>query len=405
MANNKKFIDSEGYNKHLDFNTRAKLQKIIVDYGTIKGVLSITLKEVAEMLEKDPTTISKEVKKHRIMKEYNNDDPCKCNSICANYTTCEVKHLCGKSYCNFDCKKCIKCKTVCDKFVERTCPTLKKFPFVCNGCGKLKSCNLTKYFYYADRAQDSYKSLLKSSREGIDVDEDSFKKMDKLIVDGLAKKQPLYHIYESNIDDMTVSLRTLYNYFDCGYLTAKSIDLPRKVIYKPRYSKKIKSSVYRKMKVGRMYEDYVKYVESHSDASIVEMDTVEGIKGHSGLLTLHFVKFNFQLAFKLESICFNEVLRVFNYLILISLGIFFDQGATLSISEIFTFPIFSSNQGIYKRGFKLLAIAVSIIVYIITVFLAPSSVSQNSQFFLPTANPLAIRSAGLLSISNLPSSI
>ena len=40
--------------------------------------------------------------------------------------------------------------------------------------------------------------------------------------------------------------------------------------------------------VGRTYEDYCAFIEKHPDASIVEMDTVEGIKGGKALLTLHF---------------------------------------------------------------------------------------------------------------------
>ena len=37
------------------------------------------------------------------------------------------------------------------------------------------------------------------------------------------------------------------------------------------------------------------------------MDTVEGIKGHSALLTLNFILFNFMIACKLESQTISEV--------------------------------------------------------------------------------------------------
>ena len=37
------------------------------------------------------------------------------------------------------------------------------------------------------------------------------------------------------------------------------------------------------------------------------MDTVEGIKGHSVLLTLNFIPFNFMIAYKLESQTISEV--------------------------------------------------------------------------------------------------
>ena len=46
---------------------------------------------------------------------------------------------------------------------------------------------------------------------------------------------------------------------------------------------------------------------AHNTNYYVEMDTVEGIKGHSVLLTLNFVPFNFMLAYKLESQTISEV--------------------------------------------------------------------------------------------------
>ena len=63
MANNIKYTNSENYNKHLDFNTRIKIQKVITDNRDQTGSFKLTLKSVGEMFQKDPTTISKEVKK------------------------------------------------------------------------------------------------------------------------------------------------------------------------------------------------------------------------------------------------------------------------------------------------------------------------------------------------------
>mgnify|MGYP004533358127 FL=1 len=42
------------------------------------------------------------------------------------------------------------------------------------------------------------------------------------------------------------------------------------------------------------------------------MDTVEGIKGHSSLLTLNFIPFNFMIACKLESQTISEVTAKIN---------------------------------------------------------------------------------------------
>ena len=70
MANNKKFLTSKKYNKHFDVDERNKIKKIIEDNRDSSGSLTITLNSIGEMLQKDPTTISKEVKKHRIQKRY-----------------------------------------------------------------------------------------------------------------------------------------------------------------------------------------------------------------------------------------------------------------------------------------------------------------------------------------------
>ena len=70
MANNKKFLTSKKYNKHFDVDERNKIKKIIEDNRDSSGSLTITLNSIGEMLQKDPTTISKEVKKYRIQKRY-----------------------------------------------------------------------------------------------------------------------------------------------------------------------------------------------------------------------------------------------------------------------------------------------------------------------------------------------
>ncbi len=70
MANNKKFLTSKKYNKHFDVDESNKIKKIIEDNRDSSGSLTITLNSIGEMLQKDPTTISKEVKKYRIQKRY-----------------------------------------------------------------------------------------------------------------------------------------------------------------------------------------------------------------------------------------------------------------------------------------------------------------------------------------------
>ncbi len=295
-----KYIHSEKYQKHFTLEDRITIQKIIAEHKDENGEFTIMLKDMGNMLKKDPSSISKEVKLHRIFKDHSSDNRLgSYNAICSKYTECKINI--GDFYHPHKCKKtCIKCVDSCTEFKEEICPHLKEFPWVCNGCPKATGCHLNKYYYYSDIADKDYKQVLREAREGVNLTPDEFKALDHTVSTYVKQGQPIYHIMKSN--DLPVSERTIYNYFEKGYLEAKNIDLRRKVSYKKRYKHKVDKTITRKIKQGRTYEDYLKYMDSHPDASVVEMDTVESAKGSNNvLLTLHFVKYHFQLAYLLES--------------------------------------------------------------------------------------------------------
>ena len=50
-------------------------------------------------------------------------------------------------------------------------------------------------------------------------------------------------------------------------------------------------------RIGRTYADFLMFLEGFPDCPVVQMDSVEGRKGGKVLLTLHFVKCEFMLAF------------------------------------------------------------------------------------------------------------
>lgn len=299
--NNKiKYTASSNYQKHFKLDDRIKIQKIISEHRDENGNLTILLKDIGNMLSNDPSTISKEVKLHRIFKSRNNTERLGIfNSLCSKHKTCSIKM--GDIYNPKTLKKnCIKCINYCGEFEENICPHLKKFPWVCNGCKKSQRCHLNKFYYYADEAQKDYKLNLVETREGINLTPDEFKVLNHTVSNYVKAVQPIYHIFASN--DLSVCERTIYNYFEKGYLDAKNIDLRRKVAFKKRYKHKVDKTILRKIKQGRNYEDYQKYISNNPDASIVEMDTVISAEGSNKvLLTFHFVKFHFQLAYLLPS--------------------------------------------------------------------------------------------------------
>ena len=73
--------------------------------------------------------------------------------------------------------------------------------------------------------------------------------------------------------------KTLYNYIDMGLLSVKNIDLPRRVKYKIRSKHKNKQKKDYTYRIGRTYDDFKKLLGETPNINIVEMDTVEGIKG------------------------------------------------------------------------------------------------------------------------------
>ena len=307
-----KYTDTTHYQKHFTLDDRIKIQKIITEHRDEFGNLTILLKDIGKMLENDPSTISKEVKKHRVFTARTEYTFYKyANEICVNYNSCLIKgHISANP--NAYLKTTCMCIKSCKEYKEEICRHLKKFPWVCNGCPKHSKCRLNKYYYYSDTAQKDYLLTLKESREGINLTPDEFNELDHLITSQLKGKcQPIAHIVNSN--DLPVSERTIYNYFENGYFTAKNVDLRRKVTYKKRKISKESPVIIRKIKIGRMYSDYQKYIEENPDLSIVQMDTVEGLYEEKGyLLTLHFVKYKFQLAYYIHEQNKENVINVIN---------------------------------------------------------------------------------------------
>ena len=67
-------------------------------------------------------------------------------------------------------------------------------------------------------------------------------------------------------------------------------------------------------RIGRTYKEFTDYIEKNNIDYYVEMDTVEGIKGHSLLLTLCILPYNFLLAYKIEEQTISEITEKINEL-------------------------------------------------------------------------------------------
>ena len=241
--------------KHLTLSDRNDIQ-----LGLERGE---TFKAIGQSILKDPTTVSKEVKRNRQVRE----------STCHNLP----------------------------------CPLLDKAPFVCNGCPKRRqNCGYKKILYLAKQAQKQYEQTLVESREGTPLNSKTFWDMDKVISDGVKKGQHIYHILKTH--NLDVSSSTVYRHIRKGYLSIAPIDLARAVKFKERRKSKL-PSIPKEAKKGRSYEDFQNYLVLNQLDSWLEMDTVLGRMGGKVLLTFNLSFCNFIFARLLDNKSVLEVTK------------------------------------------------------------------------------------------------
>jgi len=286
---------------------------LLDDRHTISNLLnsSTSFKAIGIEIGKDCTTISKEVRNHRIYK--NTGAFGKAFNCCIHRKGCDHRKLCMNCNSNRYCWSCKSCNSVCSDFKRETCSKLNHAPYVCNGCIILKSCTLVKCFYHAGSAHNEYQETLSESRQGISFSETEIKHIDGFISPLIMKGQSLNHICANNKDSLTVSESTLYRLIGYNVFTARNIDLPRKVRYSKRKVKK-HLKVDRACRIGRTYEDFKGFICENQDLPITEIDSVEGVKGGKVLLTIHFVKAELMLAFLRDANDSQSVIDVFDRL-------------------------------------------------------------------------------------------
>lgn len=274
---------------------------------------NLKFKEIASLLSRNPRTISTEVKVRRIPRT---KDPELRKVKCAHLSNCSLTDLCSNKYCkkNIPCSKCKlrTCAQYCNTYVPGTCSKLLKPPYVCNGCGNPRTCGYDKMYYRAKHADDQYHEAMRTTRLGINLTPEELNDLDTLVSPLLLKGQSIAHIFATHSDDIKCSKRSLYNYINSGALTAKNIDLPRKVRYKPRKKHQPTIKENQTYRIGRTYNEFLAFSESNPDLSVVEMDTVIGSRSGKCLLTLLFRQSNFMLIFLLESCTQASVIQTFN---------------------------------------------------------------------------------------------
>lgn len=271
--------------------------------------------EIGRELDKDPSTISKEIRNHlvflRVGYRYVNYNACAHRFSCEKVRVCKV---CKPDKNYKKCRNCPACNSNCPDFVEVICPKLKKPPYVCNTCiSRYSGCTLEKRFYFPDQAQKEYRELLSEARSGISFSEEEIRRLDEIISPLIRQNQSPHHICVTNEDSLMVSESTVYRLIDSGLISARNIDLPRKVRFHPR-QKTVSVKVDKTCRIGRKYIDFTSFMKENPDTPVTELDTVEGKKGGKVLLTIHFVKAEMMLAFLREHNDSASVIEIFNNL-------------------------------------------------------------------------------------------
>ena len=253
--------------KHINYEQRK----------TISSGIShqLKLKNIAELLDLDPTGISREVKRNRRIVE-------------------PIKNL------------------------KENCPKLERWPFVCSNCKKrYNNCPFNKFIYTASYAQKMADYNLKISRKGLDVTSDEFKKIDNIIKTGIDNNKSIYQIKIENKDTIDKSITTLYRYINKGYLTTSRMDLPYAVKYKKRkHNKKYDYSENNKInRTGHTYLDYLSYIHKNPGIYVWQLDFLGAIKTDSkNILTLILPNLQFSLLDIINKPNSNKVVDFFDQL-------------------------------------------------------------------------------------------
>lgn len=275
---------------------------------------SMSMKVIGQEIGKDPTTISREIKKNS--SEIATGYPGFPFYECKNRMNCRIKNLCGKECTRksaYSCRLCPQCNQNCKEFIREILLCRFRPPCVCNGRETIGKCTLMKTIYDAEHAHIKSSERISESRSGLCVSEDEMSRLNRIISPLVERGQSIHQIYTNNQDVLMCSEKTIYNYIEACLFDVRNIDLPRKVKFRERY-KKPEFKVDKGCRISRNYQAFCEYIEKNPDTAVVQMDSVIGRKGVKCLLTIHFVQSNLMLAFLRDANTSWSVIDVYNIL-------------------------------------------------------------------------------------------
>lgn len=233
------------------------------------------LVEIAGVIDKDPRTISCEIKRNLI---------------------------------RLDNEKCL--------FVEKpktTCNQHKRYPFVCDGCEKKRSCLSDHYSYDAKKADQLYRTTLVHSRSGINLTVQELSTLNDVLLEGVKKGQSIEHIMDAH-PEINYSTRSIYRQIGKHMLDTKPYHLRNMPKLKKRTPKPSKTTDSHFIE-GRSFMDYLAFASRHPGLYTTQVDTVHGKKtDHKVILTIVIIELHFFYAVVLDRCDANAVVHAFEYL-------------------------------------------------------------------------------------------
>ena len=285
---------------HLTSDDRIRIETFIAEGRSVRYI--------ADRLDKAPSTISRELKKHvRII------IPAPCD--CLSSSSCSLRHVCGAQGCHKKCKDCHKAKKYCSLYIKRFCDRLEDMTLkFCNSCSKRSYCHLERRFYDGRAAHKEYLDTLVHSRDGFDLTAKQLMDIDQLVSPLVKRGQSVYHIVQAHHEQLPVSESTIRRLIKASEMDAIVLDLPEAVKRKLRHKRPSSPSSPPASKTGHLYPDFLAHTAA-LDLPVIQMDCVEGkASDPEALLTLHFVSFHMQLVFILPRHDSASVVALFDTL-------------------------------------------------------------------------------------------
>jgi len=234
---------------------------------------------IAKTIGKDPTTVAKEIRKHRKIKPRN---------VFNRPVLCEKLRTCLK-------KPCLK---KCDQYEEPKCNARDKSPGACNKCSSISKCHMDKYFYDAKTADEEYRRDLVDFREGIDLTTKERDVIGSILAPLLNNGQSVHQAMSAH-PEISQCDRTIYNYIGAGVFKDSGINnfsLKEQVNRKQR-NQKLKKRKEPANYEGRRYSNYLAFRAANPGTPTTQMDTVYNNPSGPYLQTFLFANSPFMIGF------------------------------------------------------------------------------------------------------------